>query len=505
MKTLLLAGLLQVFGPPTMTDISELGGVWNSPAIADVNLDGLQDVVLLNSFLPMLQGSFIVLLQTTDGRFIPGIRQPIIGGGSLELGTTLTVGNLNNDYFPDVVISDTTCNLWIMLGKGDGTFQPPAQFKTGYSKASSLDFCYTNLLECHDFDGDGTSEIFFSCVSFGFTTGASHSALRVFKLFNTELIRVNSIIVGSVHKLAKFHNRGKISYALLAEAGATAIPDPKALWIWHPWEATYNQLLGPINFSCEPDSLTQISPNELFLAPAHGDQAYLFQYENNYSWNFQPVNLAMRANDRFIWAATLNEQLITYSITNNQPLLQLLSRENLTFYATQTTYLVGSDLAADARNVRLALMADYLRNDGNQDLLVLQNYAPQALALIKNLEHFKFGTRATRAPGQVELCAINGPPILGNTIFALKTFGQGTGLIAFNYVRLPEPLLASPYIIWVPSRELIAMPENILALPIPVDSALLNFPGYPNPSLFFQWLGSNGTCSNVLEIVVGPR
>ena len=124
-----------------------------SIAVSDVNGDGNQDVLVANygGFSPPYTGSVSVLLGNGDGTF--GARTDYPTGVA---STGIAVGDLNGDERPDVVVAnyaaeelEASC-VSVLLGRGDGTFQPSVNYLVGVSPYS---------VAIGDFDGDGVPDL----------------------------------------------------------------------------------------------------------------------------------------------------------------------------------------------------------------------------------------------------------------------------------------------------------------------------------------------------------
>jgi hypothetical protein len=95
------------------------GGLPAFVAIADVNNDGKLDLIVAHD------SSVGILLGNGDGTFQPVVNYST--GGSLALW--LAVADLNGDGKPDLVVAAGL--VVVFIGNGDGTFKPPVSYNPG--------------------------------------------------------------------------------------------------------------------------------------------------------------------------------------------------------------------------------------------------------------------------------------------------------------------------------------------------------------------------------------
>jgi hypothetical protein len=141
----------------------DLGGYGaDSVAVADLNGDGKQDIVVGNDCAVGIScGSVGVLLGNGDGTF-----QTAIPYGSGGYGVvSVAVADVNGDGKPDIVVHNNcaigvsncaTASVGVLLGNGDGTFQTAVPYGTGgfYSE-----YLAPMSVAVTDVNGDGKPDI----------------------------------------------------------------------------------------------------------------------------------------------------------------------------------------------------------------------------------------------------------------------------------------------------------------------------------------------------------
>jgi len=107
-------------------------------AIGDLNGDGKPDIVAancgnaLNNHCIGAGGNLGVLFGNGDGTFQPAVTIPLGGGGYGAIA--VSIADVNGDGKPDLIAAGDCANGGcggVLLGNGDGTFQPEMPFITG--------------------------------------------------------------------------------------------------------------------------------------------------------------------------------------------------------------------------------------------------------------------------------------------------------------------------------------------------------------------------------------
>jgi hypothetical protein len=143
------------FAPPVTFPV---GVSPRAVTVADFNNDGKPDLAVVNqgpSSTSTSQSSLSVLLGNGDGSFQPAITTDVSNSGpATGNAESVVVGDFNGDHLLDVALNTAGpagSAVEVLLGKGDGSFQPSHQIlSVGQTPLS---------VAAGDFDGNGTLDL----------------------------------------------------------------------------------------------------------------------------------------------------------------------------------------------------------------------------------------------------------------------------------------------------------------------------------------------------------
>lgn len=118
------------FKPASLTPLPEMTGV-RDIASGDFNEDGKDDLAVA------CESGVVIWLSNGDGTFTKGETLPIETNVNAS-AQAVVVGDFNGDGKLDVAYSDGPYKLYIALGKGNGTFEPPVKLPLPFNISAGM-------------------------------------------------------------------------------------------------------------------------------------------------------------------------------------------------------------------------------------------------------------------------------------------------------------------------------------------------------------------------------
>ena len=157
------------YGPPVLYPTGSPESFW--VVSGDFNGDGKLDLAVANvcSDGNCTQGGVAILLGNGDGTF----QVPTVYGSGAPFALTLVTGDFNGDGKLDVAVmnQDEPPSVGILLGNGDGTLQPAVLTNTSAGVSSNYS------IAAGDFNGDGKTDLAVLSLSTDQSTGLTTSYL----------------------------------------------------------------------------------------------------------------------------------------------------------------------------------------------------------------------------------------------------------------------------------------------------------------------------------------
>jgi hypothetical protein len=175
------------------------GGAW-SVAVKDVNGDGKLDLVVANECggsSDCRSSTVAVLLGKGDGTFMAAV--PYDSGGQAAM--SVAVADVNGDGKPDLLVANCASSgcasgtVGVLLGNGDGTFEPVASYSSGGSHAISI--------AVTDVNGDGKPDLlvanYYPSSSIGVLLGNGDGTFQAAVTYNPGGQQPISVVVADVN------------------------------------------------------------------------------------------------------------------------------------------------------------------------------------------------------------------------------------------------------------------------------------------------------------------
>jgi hypothetical protein len=383
----------------------------------DFNGDGHQDLAVVS-----LEGTGI-LLGNGDGTF-----QPLVNIRD-AFGNALAVGDFNGDGKLDLVVGYTQSNtLDLLLGNGDGTFQPLVSVPAASNAVA---------LAVTDLNNDGNADLVVATGSDGEIVtilgngNGTFGAPNVFSLPGATVLAIGDFNGdGNMDVASATLENGAAAVVLLLGEGNGQLGSPATIVSEGSPTGTAAVAAGDFNGDGHLDLVairTALAGDDTLVLLGNGDGT--FQKPTAYSMGGPTVLGTADFN------GDKNTDIITANSGVNLSLLSvLLGKGNGTFETAPRTALAA--FAAGANSVGIA-SAD-LNGDGSTDFVVAESTGAQVLLAAAN-DKFTAGQFLSTVANAIALADVNGDGIpdlvmttSGNSVAVFLGNGDGTFQSALN-------------------------------------------------------------------------
>jgi len=178
---------------PSAGPVTSAGYLSNQVAVADYNGDGLDDLAVTETYL-----GISLFVSNGDGTFL---YQGNVAGPLVPV--FVRTADLNLDGHPDLITDDlgSTVDVYVLFGRGDGTFSAPVGYDTGPS---------SNTFFVTDLSGDGAPDIVVASPETDEVIVLLNDGLGAFSIAGTHVVGYFPLTFGA----ADFNRDGHIDLAV---------------------------------------------------------------------------------------------------------------------------------------------------------------------------------------------------------------------------------------------------------------------------------------------------
>jgi len=381
---LILEGLEDRSLPSFLAPVSyPVGNAPHALAVGDFNKDGTPDLVVANHQIP---GTVTVLLGKGDGTFQPA-QSYAVGGAPVSVAA----GDFNGDGSLDIVTASDNGIVSVLLGKGDGSFQPALN----YLLPNQAGLTQSPLsLAVGDFDKDGKLDLavtaettyanYYGSTSNGYVNVLIGNGAGGFTTDN--VCALGSVAIGSI-AAADLNRDGNLDLAvtegtavgvLLGNGNGTFKP-AQSYAVGGAWGSSV--AAGDFNGDGKMDLVTANGNNTISILLGNGDGT--FETATNYAVGVATTSVALADFNR-----DGKVDIVTANGSNSVSVL--LGNGDGTFHIIQ-------NFAAGSSPVGMAV-GDFNR-DGWPDVAVVNSQVAGAVSVLLNTRDWR--TLAASFPASI--------------------------------------------------------------------------------------------------------